>query len=660
MRALLLSLLVLGLLFGLGFFFLRTQKVDPGQAAGPAAPTVATPTEREPSDLVAPANPARATTPVEPPAEEEAAVSDPTSGNTLSGFVYDASSKPLDNAEVRISADPFMDEDLSMAWFLGKEPSGKAETTRTDSTGRYTFRSLASRPDYFLMADHDDFRPRQESGVFVGDSGDFTGPDFYLVTGATLTGYVVDVGANPVPDAVLHLDSAYMMGENQVSPDRMTTKSNESGFFEFKHVPPGPRNLTCIAEGYGNQVLHNIQFEPDQPDQLEERTLTLEVGEPIAGRVFGPDNEPVVGAHIMAMKYSNAVSSRGEAVTDENGNFMIPDLAQGSYNLSVNAKAYRVARHNRVQVGDVNVQVEMIKQACVSGRVLDADGQPVSDFTAVVLRAAPTTNDPQQAPIYENTEVSEKIEASADGSYTICGLSPGSFVLKIRAKGLAPSLSQSFTVADGQVLPDVAVRLSRGGSIKGRLVDASGAGVGGARLSTLDDEHGDSNLDPFLGGLVDTSTTQRKGKSDAEGYFELDLLNPGRYRLKIEHGTFTTELLRGVVVTEASAADVGSITLQSGGVVKGTLFDGSGAAVPRGMVRLFRADHDETFSYQVRSDAQGNYAIEHVKPGSYRLSATRDNDAANAFEGLIDQQSSEVLINVVDGTTVTRELRLGG
>ena len=80
----------------------------------------------------------------------------------------------------------------------------------------------------------------------------------------------------------------------------------------------------------------------------------------------------------------------------------------------------------------------------------------------------------------------------------------------------------------------------------------------------------------------------------------------------------------------ANAADVGSITLQAGGVVKGTLFDGSGATVPRGMVRLLRADHDETFTSEVRPDAQGNYASEHVKPGPYRLSATRGNDAATA------------------------------
>jgi len=661
MRSLLLTLLVLGLLVGLGFFFLNGTDVEgPREAAGPST-AVAEPTRaEEPANLVAPTNPTRVTTAVEAPEPDEADISAPMLGNSLTGIVYDADGKPLPDAVVKLSPDPFMDEALSMAWFLGKEPSGKAETTRTDAEGRYTFRSIAPRNDYFMMVDHADFRPRQEEGVLVGETGQFGGPEFHMSRGALLSGYVVDVGNNPVPNAKLYLDSAYMMGEDQVSPDRMTATSDATGFYEFKHVPPGPRNLSCVAEGYGMMVQHNLQFAHDQPEQVLEHSFTLEVGQPIAGRVFGPEDEPVVGAHIMAMKYSNQTSSRGEAITDENGNFLIQDLGQGSYNLSVNAKAYRVARHNGVQVGDVNVQVEMIKQACVSGKVLDENGKPVTDFTAVVLRASAPTDDPQQSPIYENTEVKEAIEASPDGSYTLCGLNPGTFVLKIKSKSLAPSLSQPFTVADGQVLPDVTVRLSQGGSLKGRLVDASGAGVAGARLETLDDEHGDSNLDAFLGGLVDTSTTQRRGKSDSEGYFELKLLNPGRYRLKVEHPQFTTEVVRGLNVTQGTASDVGALTLKAGGLVKGTVYDAAGVPVGRGSIRLLRTDHDETFSYQTRSDAQGNYVIEHVKAGSYKLSAMRGSGGeGDAFATLIDQQSSEVLVSVVDGTTVTRELRLG-
>ena len=661
MRSLVLTLLVLAILGGLGFFLLSGTETKVDQSAGPEGAVAEAPVREGPApSLVTPEAPERTVRVAEEPVDDETEVVSSTAGNTLEGYVFDHEGKPVPDAVVKISADPFMDEALSMAWFLGKNPTGKSDSTRTNAEGKYVFRGINPRNDYFMMADHEEFRPRQEEGVFVGEGGNFTGPDFHMATGATLSGYVVDVGNNPVPDAQLYLDSAYMMGENQVSPDRMSTTTDGTGFYEFRHVSPGPRNLSCIAEGYGMTVLHNIQFAYDQPEQREERAITLEVGQPIAGRVFGPDDEPVVGARIMAMKYSNQTSSRGEAVTDENGNFLINDLGQGSFNLSVNAKGYRVARHNRVQVGDVNVMVEMIRQACVSGKVLDSEGNPVKDFTAVVLRSSAPTDDPQQVPIYENTDVKEVVESSADGTYTLCGLNPGTFVIKFKSKGLAPSLSQPFTVADGQVLADVVVRLNQGGSIKGRLVDSSGAGVAGARLRTLDDEHGDSNLDPFLGGLVDTSTTQRKGKTDGEGYFELNLLNPGRYRIKVEHPSYTTEVIRGLVVSQGGAADIGAVTLKNGGTVKGTVYDNSGALVSRGFVRLLRSDHDETFTYQARTDAQGNYTIPNVKAGSYKLSATRaGTGGADAFGSLIEQQSSEVLVNVVDDTTLTRELRLG-
>jgi protocatechuate 3,4-dioxygenase beta subunit len=656
MRALIVLVLVLVVAF-LAFMFLGSEDPGGGAAVGPVASAPARAEPGSDASLVVPQEDARAPEEVDPD-DELGEITAPSLSNSLVGYVYDDEGKPLPNALVKLSKDAFQGEALSMQWFLGKEPKNEFESTRTDKDGKYVFKSISARTDYYIQADHEDFKPAQEDLVGIGEQGEHAGPDVNMVQGASLAGYVYDVARNPVPDAVLHLDSAYMMGENQVSPDRMSIISDATGYFEFKNVADGPRNCSVIAEGYGMQVRHNFQFK-GTPGEKQEHEFQLEPGQPIAGRVFGPDDEPVVGASIMAMKYSNQTSSRGSAMTNENGEFMISDLSQGSFNLMIDAKGYRVARHNRVQVGDVNIQIEMIKQACVSGRVLDANGKPIQNFNAVVLRSSPQQNN--QAPIFENTEVREKITTSADGSYTLCGLNPGTFVIKVRSKGLAPRLSEPFTVTDGQAVPDVTVSLSQGGSIKGRLVDAAGAGVSGARLSTHDDEHGATNLDPFLGGLVDTSTTQRKGKSDPEGYFELPLLNAGRYRVKVEHPVYTTEVRSGIVVGDGGAVDLGTVTLKSGGVVKGKVFDASGGLVDRGFVRLFRADQNETFSYQSRTDLTGNYTFEHVKPGSYKLSATRrtPSGGGDAFEAILDQQSSVVLINVVDGTTVTRELHLG-
>lgn len=578
--------------------------------------------------------------------------------NSLTGRVFDDQQRPLPNARVVLSLDPFMGEDLSMMWFLGKEPTGKQVETTTDAEGVYTFRSVEPASDYFMLADHADYRQTQEQLVSVGDSGEFAGPDMFLTEGALLSGYVVDVGENPVANAWLYLDSAYMMGTDPRSPDRIETYSDENGYYEMRNVGPGPRNLAVVADGYAMRVQHNLKF-TGEPGEVIEQTFRLDLGHPIAGRVFGPQNEGIAGAKLMAMNYSNSQSSRGEAVTNENGEFQIDNLAQGSFNLMIDAKGYRVARHNRVQVGDLNVQVEMIKQACVSGRIV-SDGEPVESFTATVFRSNPAGKD-GGPPIFESIGVEEKFDVDANGNYTLCGLDGGTFRIKIRSKGLAPRMSEEFTVADGQVLGDLTIAMTRGGTIKGRLVAADGSAISGARITSHDDEEGRTNLDPFLGGLITTNTTQRKAKSDSEGNFELRLLNPGTYRIQVAHPNFTTELVGGISVREGATADAGSITLKPGGIVKGKVYNRAGELLPRGFVQLLRTDGDEIYTYQGRSNAQGAYAFEHVRPGSYKLSATSNSASGggDAFGAIAEQQVSEVLINVVEGTAVTRDLNLG-
>ena len=74
-----------------------------------------------------------------------------------------------------------------------------------------------------------------------------------------------------------------------------------------------------------------------------------------------------------------------------------------------------------------------------------------------------------------------------------------------------------------------------------------------------------------------------------------------------------------------------------------------------------RTDGDEIYTYQGRSNAQGAYAFEHVRPGSYKLSATSNSASGggDAFGAIAEQPVSEVLINVGEGTAVTRDLNLG-
>jgi cell division protein YceG involved in septum cleavage len=175
------------------------------------------------------------------------------------------------------------------------------------------------------------------------------------------------------------------------------------------------------------------------------------------------------------------------------------------------------------------------------------------------------------------------------------------------------------------------------------------------QVTSHDDEY--AGFDDFIDGLIATRTTERKTRTNDEGFYELKQLNPGKYRVSLEHGNFTVENLRGILVAEGKQADAGSVALKSGGSVRGRVLDQSGKPLSRGWVRMF---NNEGASYPARTDTEGRYVIEHVAPGTYTISATRSAaSGGDVFENLVEGQNSEQTVNVLEGQETNRDLNLG-
>lgn len=657
--AVLLLVLAAVLAVVVGFFVLqRSEKPPVAATPGGAAPVehaAATPDEPSP-----PADQRQAP----PTAVAESTSDDDTPpaalSNSLVGIVLNDRNEPIAGATVKLSRDAMTGDAIANQWFGGYEPSGIPPLSSvSNAKGQFVFRGIEPAKDYFLLATHTDYSQAQEELVAVARAGESRAPDLVMRTGSRLTGFVADVEGNQVPNAKLHLDSAYMMGLEQASPDRLTVTTDNTGGFEFKNVGAGPRNLMCEAEGYGLQIKHNIVFKGDASENLEHQ-FRLQLGVPIGGRVFGPEDEGVVGCKVVALNYGNNTSSRGEALTDELGNFQINGLEAGSYILLLEPKGYRQARQNRVQAGELNVQIPMIRQASITGRVFaSGTNEAVTNFSASLHRVNSASGQPggNQQPLYETTGVKEKVEGSTDGSFLLVGVDPGRFAIKVTAKDFAPRMSDEFTVVEGQPTPPVQIALSQGGSIRGRVVDARGNPVSGVQIATRDDEFASAMFDDFIDGLVATRTTDRKTRSNEDGFYELKQLNPGKYRVVMEHSSFTNEILRGVIVTEGKQTDSGSVALKSGGSVRGRVLDQAGKPLSRGWVRMF---NDEGGNYQTRTDTEGRYAIEHITPGNYRLSATRSAaSGGDVFETLLEGQTSEQTVNVVEGQESNLDLNVG-
>jgi len=589
-------------------------------------------------------------------------VSEPTTGNArVVGFVLDAAQRPVQGATVKLSMDAMMGESLAMDWFANKETSGKFLTTTTDAKGAYTFRGVDPGRNYYMMANHPEYSAVQEEGLRVPKSGEVRAPDLILRTGSVFRGYVSDTTGAPIADAEINIDSAYMMSFEMASPDRLSARTDGQGFFEFKNVSAGPRTISAWADGFERQIHHDRTF-TGETGEVQEMNFTLNLGQPIVGRVFGPDNEPVAGAKIYAINYGSNVQSRGETLSDEQGNFQINGLAQSSYILMVQAKGYRMARQNRVAAGDVNVELAMLRQSSLTGRVYDlATNAPVRDFKVSLLHVNTAIPIQGSAPMtYEPTEVRETIRGSEDGSFTLVGVDPGTFAIKVTASGYASTVTDSFTVVDGSGAPPLAIALTKGGSIRGRVVDgATGKPIAGATIATRDGDLPEAMAtDPFLQDMVAARVTERKVRSGSEGMFEAKLLNPGRYRLQIEHPDYTSGWIVDVVVVQSQTNDVGSVQLMPGGTVEGKVVDATGTPCTRCIVSLFSIAANE--QYQDRTDGEGRFSIPHVRPGDYRLAAARSSGApTDAIDQIVEQQASEVQVRVLEATTTSHDLSIG-
>ncbi len=626
------------------------------------------------SDVVphAPKDPAKtANPPVQPPAQPDRVATPnlPEAGtgttatatelpgkNTLYGLVTNEQKQPLKGAKVELARDPRMGQEVAMQWINGKTENGPSVYTATDEKGMYRFANVIPRRDYYLIASAENYSPTQEQLVSVGDQGDFQGPNIVLKTGSIVQGTVTDSGGNVVPNAELWLDSAFYNGEGE-STDRLITKSDLTGHFEFKNVYAVTKQATCMAEGYGAQTKSPINV-VGTPGERVTVDFKMSVGQPIAGKVLGPDGIGIKGAKIVAYSTGSNITYRGETASLDDGTFQFLSLHPGQYTLQCEAKGYRQAKHTRVAVGEMNVVIDMVAQACINGRAVDSAGNPVTAFTASVRRLAPNQL-PGIGVTSEETGVKETFTAATDGNFQLCGLDPGTYTVLASSASSAPTFSEAFSISADRPTVNIVVRLSKGGTIKGRLVGPTGAPVAGAVVTSNDDTFDDDPSDPMFAGLLPSNTTQRRVVTSSEGVFELKFLTPEKYQLRINHPSFAQGKQREVMVSDGQTNDVGTITMQVGGSVKGSVIGQGGGPLAGGFIHLESDTSDMVLD--TRSDAEGRYNFTHVRPGNYTLSATAEGTSSeNAFKGIGETQRTETKIIVTDGGELTRDMSMTG
>ncbi len=586
----------------------------------------------------------------------------PTYDNGLSGRVFDPEGKPLAGVRITVvrSDSPVMgDMQKILGYPLGDD--GSRRTSQSDPEGRYRFRNLEPGM-HFLTAVHKSYSRAEVTVPLIPFDGEIA-QDVTLENGVVVHGYVRGPNKTPLVGARLTLGPmsighmAILSGDSihGVDDESLYTSTDEKGYYRLTNVTPGTWNLTAAAEGFGSSTKRNRNIQAKGEERDTDFDFDLEPGAAIAGRVYAPDRTPIASAQVEILGYQDPQSLSATTLTDPKGEFHLPDLVPGAYFLRVRAEGWGEEKLQRVEAPDSAVQIEMSEQGTVMGRVVSADNRtPVTSFTASLHQYVPQSSTFGRA-------VNEQKFDSPDGTFAMKGVEAGLYGVKVEAPGCAATYSASFEVVQGLATTDVLVRMSSGGSITGKVVDAkTGEPIAGAAITTHDSTYSDNAFTRMFANAMPRRTTSSKTRTDKDGVFEIALLSPELYQVQIKHPKFPDHVERNVRVTEGERTDLARIEVPQGGTVEGTVFDAAGNPLPGAVVQLIPMTQADFLNLETRTGTDGRYVIPNVLPGPYRLSATRPQNEENPFRIISDMRNSQIEMTVIGGQKHANDLTLGG
>ncbi len=367
------------------------------------------------------------------------------------------------------------------------------------------------------------------------------------------------------------------------------------------------------------------------------------------------------------------------ATSDERGRFEIRDVAAGAYALSAALPARSLGAFVPVDVGmegeilgAVVVKVELRPTVRLSGQVHDELGHPLlGAFVRLEEeeRALPVT-----------------IETGADGRFAIEGrLRGAAYRLLVQRAGYLPDGPRAVKAGG----PPIEVRMRRGATLEGLVVDERGAPVAGAEIAVVSEEEGGevprgegsrgepaigaaaapigdgwAQLDPsgelgvLRGGIpfpplrpppaASRSPGSQLPRSDGKGGFRIAELPAGRLIVTARHPDFAGAAAVPVALIAGASRSV-RLQLVRGATVRGRVLDER---------RLGVADVEVSTSdgRTVLSDPAGGFVIEHVAR-NLRLSARRRGFLRGETEVEVSPGQAELACELV----LQRALgRLGG
>jgi protocatechuate 3,4-dioxygenase beta subunit len=532
----------------------------------------------------------------------------------------------------------------------------------------------------------------------VKDSARDGGGRLLLPAGpAALHGTVVDASAQPIAGVQI------TVAPEKGSDPAREGETSKDGSFAIEGLAVGVYRVTVEGAAVVAAEVRRVDVPGEALTIMVARRVLIE-------GVVTDENAPAVGASVEIAGPS--IEAPRVVTAGKDGRFLFDDLPEGEYTLSARRGA-RAAGGTQVERFGVGPWPSL---ALALGPAAVVEGKVVDQATHAPIAAARVWLTAEDGP-------ARLAESAADGTFTIEGVLPGAWSVDAIAPGyLAPSAA-GLEVAAGQTL-SLELPMARGAVVSGRVVDAHGDPIAGARIevegegkdgravlvsqgararryaraygTVAADDPGASarprtdylplgelgvtmGAVPFapprgvrVGQVREASAIAKPGApgagsaadgptpgaaateaasaglvTDAAGVFRVDSLPPGRFVVRATHPEFAGGQSGQVVVAAGAHVDGVKVVLVRGATVAGRVLDASGVSAPGARVTAWQG---EALVATTFADETGRYELQ-------RLSGKLVLRAADEHGG--EGEAALELGAADDGHQVTRDLHLG-
>jgi uncharacterized GH25 family protein len=410
-------------------------------------------------------------------------------GVAVSGRVIDEAGKPIGKAHVTAGE----------TWWMA---SNAGEAT-TDDKGEFTFAALAAGT-HVLHVEDGEHAPTRSMPVTVGDRP-VSGITITMKEGGSIAGRVVDAQGNGVSYATIRV--AAKSGEPQMMAAGRQAVSEKDGSFEVRGLARLKLQVRASSDDASSKV---VDVDVATTAHTKDLKLVLDETGTIAGVVVDGDGKPVPEIQVAAIADYWAAERPTlvgliSATTDGAGAFTLRGLPDGQYRLRALRGGSSMSGWETqgipAKVGDKNIKITLPAPATLVGKVQLENGL-VPKLANVQLGTHPAT------------------PAAPDGTFKIEGLEPGKYDVRVLGPEFAQLTKSDVELKAGETTDLGTLALMRGRKLAGRVVDASGSPVSGARVTVsktlLSMEGAQDQLDALA-----EMTGARSAVTDQEGAFTI-------------------------------------------------------------------------------------------------------------------------------------------